>query len=317
MKHLSEAISIRLIFVLFAAILLTSVAVLAAQTGTVTLKDGTVFENVTITTDKTYKVIEFKLRGKKKAFSFNEIESIVDQDGNDITEEVVGSYYRTEMNDEFLSEQSKAYRHARRRLWKTAFSLGGNYNIPSGDYYEDINAGLGFDVDFTVALTYRIALRLQVSYNGMDYPDDLAYIIGFQDGERAIMYNLNFSSMSYFASFQYYYRPDRETPGKVIWHLYSGLGAVTHKLESDAVLILSDGTELVYPEGSYSETKFAGTLGGGMTYMVGEAIGIYWAAGMDMVALGTAEDSDDWDPVDDVVWAHQFDLKTGLTFFIK
>ena len=317
MMRVSLGTIVKSAFTILAITLLVSTTALAAKTGTVTLKDGTVFENVTFSTDPTYKIIEFKFEDQKKNVSFTDIESIVDPSGEDITEAVSGGYYKAEKNEEFLSETSEAYKHARRKLWKIGLSLGGNYTFPGGDYYQDINPGIGFDVDLTLALTYNLAFRLSISQTGMDYEKDLAYmLVNSIMGDTLVVSNLGFSSISYFLSFQYYNRPDRVTPGKMIYHFYSGLGAVAHKLESDAVLIRTDGTQIRSSYGSYEETKFAMTFGGGLTRMVSEAVGIYAAANMDMVVLGTNNnDSFYWQ--DNLDWAYQFDLKAGFTLFAK
>lgn len=315
MKHYFARFIAKAAFAVFLALLLGSLA-LAAVTGTITTKDGTVYENVNFTTNDTYKVIEFKIDGVKKTLSFTDIEKIVNPNGEDITAAVIGGYHKVEKNETFISENDEAYKQARRKLWNVGFSLGGNFSFPAGDYYEDINPGIGFDADLTVALTYSLALRFSVSYAGMDYDDDLAYVMEFEPGEAIVLENFNFSSMSYFLSFQYYYRPDRVTPGKMIYHFYTGLGAVTHNLESDEVLI-SGGVEVDRQTGSYSETKFAQTIGGGFTRMLGKSVGFYVAGNMDVVYLGRAEDDDYWDPYDNIDYAFQFDLKVGLTLFTK
>jgi hypothetical protein len=308
MKHCSARFIAKAAFAVFFTFLLSSSA-LAFVTGTVTTKDSTVYENVTFTINETYKVIEFKADGVKKALSFTDIAKIVDPNGEDITMAVIGGYHKVEKNEAFLSENDEAYQYARRKLWNAGFSLGGNFTFAAGDYYTDLNPGIGFDADLAIALTYSLALRFSVSYAGMDYDDDLADVKEFGPGEALVSENYDFSSMSYFLSFQYYHRPDRVTPGKMIYHFYTGLGAVTHHLESDEVYIL-DYVEVFRQTVSYNETKFAQTIGGGFTRMLGESIGFYVAGNMDIVYLGR-------DPYDDIAYGFQFDLKVGLTLFTK
>lgn len=315
MKHISAQQILKSGLAALAVMVLLCSTAFAARTGTVTLKDGTVYEVVTFSTNNVYKVIEFKVDDEKKVVSFTDIESIVDANGDDITIEVIGGYVEAEESDNFLSETDEAYKFARRKLWNAAFSLGGNYSFPAGDYYEDLNSGLGFDADVAFALTYRLALRFSVTYTGIDYDDDLAYMIVLAPGEALIAENFNFSSMSYFASFQYYHRPDRDTPGKMIYYFYTGLGLVTHGLELDEVII-SGGVEVDRQTISDDETKFATTIGGGLTYLFEKSLGIYAGASVDVAWLGSESDEYDfWGT--DMVYAHQFRLEAGLTYFIK
>jgi hypothetical protein len=100
----------------------------------------------------------------------------------------------------------------------------------------------------------------------------------------------------------------------MIYNFYSGLGLVTHKTEADDVYV-DGGVEIYRIPLSETETKFATTVGGGLTHMFDPVVGFYVAANIDMVWLGS--DPDDNYFTDDIVYAYQFDLKAGITLLIK
>ena len=81
-------------------------------------------------------------------------------------------------------------------------------------------------------------------------------------------------------------------------------------------MLISGGVEVDRQTISDSETKFATTIGGGLTYLFEKSLGVYVGASADVVWLGReSDDYDFWG--NDMVYADQFRLEAGLTFFIK
>ncbi|MEE8575625.1 MAG: hypothetical protein V3T31_00070, partial [candidate division Zixibacteria bacterium] len=92
------------------------------------------------------------------------------------------------------------------------------------------------------------------------------------------------------------------------------IGAVSHKLDGEIVLYdASDGSTYLGTS-DFSESKFAANLGAGITTMfsrsVGLDIGLHW----DIVFVGTTGERSFGSS--NVVYAHIFDLHTGLIFYM-
>ncbi len=86
----------KIYFLLFVvAVFFTANQALAATASLIELFDGTTYENVKFRADKSYKVISFKIDGKKKNISFTDISRILDNNGKDVTARYLGKYMKT------------------------------------------------------------------------------------------------------------------------------------------------------------------------------------------------------------------------------
>lgn len=91
-KHLNSIFALHLIIFLFLAI---STSYAATKNATVVLKNGKTYEEVSVKLNNAFKVIEIKSEdGKiKKKISVTQVSSILDEDGNDITKNILGRWY--------------------------------------------------------------------------------------------------------------------------------------------------------------------------------------------------------------------------------
>ena len=101
---------------------------------TVTTTDGDVYEDVTYKVNSYYKTVKLEKEGFEKNVSFSKIESIVDKDGIDITDRILGRYTRTE-EKQWVSRDSEKFKSANVRPWQAVAKLGLNFSIPFGITY--------------------------------------------------------------------------------------------------------------------------------------------------------------------------------------
>ena len=281
----------------------------AEEIATITTEDSEVFEDVTYTVNQLYKVITIKLATGEKNISFANIRSIVDAQGNDITAESLGRVYKGR-EETWLDKDSEIIRRAERKLWRVGLQIGSNYSFPVGDYYEGFDAGVGFGGRIKVPITYRLALRLQVSKSGMKVDESECYCYSIDSNLSVVNQKFSVSAIRYVLEVEYFGRPDRDTPGKTIWYTYTGLGVISHKLSLDLrVRDNTDGQTFDLNDSS-TETKFIQTLGGGMVQLLSGQVGLDFGVNMDLVYIGSG---DDYSPVN----AFIFDLRVGLIYLIK
>ncbi len=306
-----------LIFITTTALLsLLPVCVFAVDTATITLKDGTVYEDVSYFVNNRHKTIEISMDPGSRTVSFIDVERIVNGKGENVTKLVLGGHYKPENSETGKSEADEVYARARRKLWNIGISFGGNYCFPMGDYYDGLASGPGFDGDIFVALTHNLALRASVSYASISPDDNLAFIATDDYADSYLLDNYSFSSWRYFLSAQYYYRPDRTTPGKVIYFLYSGLGAVTDKTSADQTYLADDPADEYTIRIKDSETNFGTVFGAGLNYMFEPKIGLYVGAKLNLVWRSHSDQGEE-DYVSYTEYAYQFDLKAGITVLLK
>ena len=242
-----------------------------------------------------FKVLSFNFEEKVINISYTDIKTIHDNEGTDITEKILRDYYRADnkvpgeiikdtlpadtalnnnavdiiddssnantgrFENQWRSENDEEVKAYKKKLWDVGVSLGPCFSIPAGDYYDGIDAGVGFGGGITLAVTNNIALRGSISRTGLKWD-----------------YEISFKTMRYMFSVLYYHRLDRATPGRTIHYLTTGLGAVSHNAS--------------YMDLSYTESKFTTEIGGGFIQLLSENVGIDAGLIVDLLYIGTYDD---------------------------
>ncbi len=257
--------------------------VLAAANGTIILKSGQEYRNVTFKIDHYYKVVTIFITDAMIDVSFNEIDSIIDNEGMDVTNDLLKRLHKEKKRsrETWRSKTDPVIKKARTKLWNTGIRFASNFSLPADDYYEGIGEGIGFEGDIIVAVTNNVALRFSVSKSGMQFEDPKSSFSPHPDTLVTAEYGIN--AVRYYFSAEYYHRPDRKTPGRSIYYFYSGLGAINHKLSFDATMYVKSTRELFIASDRASETKFATTCGAGMIQLLSKNIGIDLGVAFDMI----------------------------------
>jgi hypothetical protein len=297
-----------------ALICVLPLAASASSIGTVTLKDGTVYPDVTYHVNNNHKTIELMVDEDKRAVSFTDILSIINDKGEDITGNVIGGYYKPENEETWISESSVVYKAASKKLYSVAFQVGGHFCFPLGEYYEGVVSTVGFDANLIIAVTGKLGLRATVSRAGLKPEDNMGFIWLDAYGPVYSLTDFDISTWRYMLSVQYGNRFDRETPGKTGWYLFSGIGAISHRISAKETIYGETPDLDVTTRVSNTETKFASTFGVGIVQLFSPTIGFYVGADFDVLYLGRREDFDLLGGGID--YAYQFDLKLGLTLLV-
>lgn len=316
----ARANGVRLLAMVLAFLCLT-VTAFADTANRIELVDGKIYENVEYTVDNVYKTITFKTGDWKRTVSFTDVAVIIDEVGDDITEEVLGSYYqpsggkvstsisevgRTSDNGEFKSASSLR----KEKPFEVAFRFGGNYSFPLGTYYDGVSSGIGYGFDAIIPITKEIALRGTFSKSGMnvtaeEWRDMFLREFGIDIGilpDGA----LDWTARRYIIAVQWYNWPHWKSVGKTYYYFYSGVGIISHTMSGDLV----DETLLMDPTADFNDSKFIMPGGGGLVTMVSENIGLEFGLAYDMVFVGSSGYTNS------MQYAFTFDLKAGVIFML-
>jgi hypothetical protein len=273
------------------------------------LTDGRQFDSIPFKVDHVYKVVTLMTDSVATNVSFDKIQAIIDINGMDVTNEVLRRQHKAmpESNETWLSESDEVVRESRKRLWNFGMRLGGNFSSPFGDYYNGTTSGIGFEGDFRFALSANAAIRLRISKSGMEFEDVEELLIA---PPETLVIKLHVNAWRYFIAGEYFHRPDRMTPGRSIFFVYSGAGAIVHNLSADATLrsngIISEGMTT-----TDTETKFLLTIGGGMVQLFSKNFGFELSGELDIVFVGSNKDANDFG-TSSIQYAYLFDIKLGL-----
>ncbi len=312
--HLRTALLLSLVLALFGH----SQPVSAAHASRIELRDGSVFEAVIYQVDNTYKVISIESTQGKRTVSFTEIAVILDTGGKDVTADCLGRYFRPSRSatqgEESFSEEPLPMGY-RKHPFSVGFGGGLNYSFPGGDWYEGTRSGLGFRGYLLITVARKIALRGTISKAGVRHDPDELFA-----GGLVLQDELSWSVWRYFMSVQYCNWPHWRTGGKVMYYVYTGLGAVSHKLSGSAVVAEYGSQDVWLISGTdAAETKFATTFGVGLVAMVSKSVGLELGAGVDIVYVGRGGDYN-YAPnlgMTNVVTAGLFDLELGVVFLLE
>lgn len=187
---------------------------------------------------------------------------------------------------DWRSEQDSVYIAARRRPWSVGMRVGGNFSIPSGEWFRGVNSGVGFEGDVTVFLTHEIGLRFQFSRAGLNVDDDFFIKPLYQPG--LTFYN-EFSSLTvtrYFVFVRYYKSQNSSKNPRVTLYTDVGLGAVNHKMKASTWV--TDGVQTGTLTLDESETKFAMPCELGLIIQLAQNIGLDAGFGFDLIFIGKA-----------------------------
>lgn len=286
------------------------------QASRIELADGTAYENVTFTVDKLYQVVTIQVGDWKQKVDFGDIARIVDEGGEDITAKVLGDQYKPvekKREGEWLSKEDPKYKAHQKRPFDFGIRAGGNYSFPMGDYYEDINSGMGYGFDALITVTKNVAIRGSVSRAGLR--EDLKDIF---PGAIIVEDDLNLSVWRYAVSGQYYQWPDWKTGGRMLYYGFAGLGVISHKMTGTATVLVPAAPDtgniwFLYGTGE-TENKFMLTYGGGLITMISNRVGIEFGVTLDVVFVGSSDDREVF-YYGKADYANIFDLKVGLVGF--
>ena len=294
--------------ILLAAVLAANVS--AKLAGSIVLKTGEAYDSVTFSVNNVYKTITIELDDRDREVSFKDISRITDQSGNDITRDILGSRYSPAVRETWVSENSEVYRHATAKLWNCAVRFSGNYSIPIGDYYEGIESNIGFEADLRIALSYQADVRFMVSRAGMKLDDDFR-IYSLDPDISIIDQKWGFHVMRYIIALEMYKPLDKYKKDLNYFYLYSGLGAAVHTMSGDITLLNNNTMEIASASDSYTEKKFAMTVGLGLIAALAPNFGFDFSASYDFIVAGNASNESG----NGVVYAYILDLKIGAVYF--
>jgi len=289
----------------------------ASELFRVELKDSTVYENVSVKSNKLYKVITIKEDDQERNISFADIAIISDSDGNDVTEQFLGSYYQptiivSEVSGDWKSETSVKYKKLRNLPFSIAFRFGSNYSFPLSDYYYGFTSGVGIGGDIIIPIVKNEALRITISKSGMK--DDARKLIGYS-GYSIIEDKLSLKVWRFFISAQYNVKSNKKSKNNSLYYLYAGIGAISHSFSGYLIVKDNQTEELLSTMPSTdTETKFAFTYGFGFVPMISDAVGIELGCTFDLVLVGTYGNAGN--PFSGFQYAYLFDLKLGLITII-
>ncbi|MDD5425151.1 MAG: hypothetical protein PHN52_01500 [candidate division Zixibacteria bacterium] len=318
-----------------------------AVEGTIVTKAGDRYDNVKYKIDNFYKVVTVYLEKDQKNISFPDIKAIYDTEGKNIAGDLLKGYYKPEdsekqleiidtvkpvhpvvidsvnkvdsgfrskqlFKDEWRSNNDQVFKEAAKKYWNVGFRLGCNFSVPLGTYYDGINSSIGFEGDFLVAVTNKIAIRVIISKAGLKW-DDSFRLYSLNPEYEIISQEFKLNVIRYMLAVQYYNRFGEKIPAKTMWYAVTGLGAIAHKTTFECKYINTITSEIYLVEDDYQETKFAMNLGFGIIQMFSKNVGLDFGLNWDLVFIGKVENEDDsWNYYSDVQTAGILDFKLSL-----
>lgn len=314
-------------------IIVFGVSANAAGPGKAVLKNGESFEFVKCKSLTLFRAVEFTLneQKEKRKVSFSDIQTVFDQEGKDITPQLLGGWYKLEGIENtpgtesvpdsqttavapkttWVSENSSTYREMHRRLWKIAPQFLGCYSFGIGDWFRGVNPGLGFEASFMVAINDYIALKGSFSRSGLNVDDDYFDIIPPYPGNWEMSQKSSLSVYRYLVSAVYYKCISSGQGKRNIIYAYSGLGAAQHLMHAQATALDLDTDDLYILDNKKSMTKFDAVLGGGFISPIYKKLNFNFDLSLDGIIVGTYRDND-WSGWGNTQYAYIFDLKAGL-----
>ncbi|HUU46061.1 MAG TPA: hypothetical protein VM118_10050 [Acidobacteriota bacterium] len=282
----------------------------------IVLRDSTVYHDAEVAFDDIYKTVEIKAGDWKRTVSITDIAAIFDTTGQDVTGKYLGEYYRAPGDTVSADADAAGFVLPDVRIhrfpWNFGLHSSGNFSIPLGDFYEGIKAGVGYGFEMTVPVARNIAVRAFVSRSGMR--DDLdvpasEYIVHEDD--------FGMSVWRYVLAAQYHEWPRWKTGGRVMYYLYSGLGAISHKTTGHMLIEERATGNLLMIEGSgESLTKLIVSEGFGIVAKVSRNLGVEAKLALDLVFVGAREDPDYFTPYGNVEQALIIDFQIGLVLLL-
>lgn len=295
------------LLILLCLLLASSVFGITEKRGTITLKDGTVFEDVVFKVNKTYKVVKFKIDDIEQNISFTDIVSIIDPEGNNITARELNRK-SDRPKETWKSTDDKVFREARKKPWGAAFGFHANYSVPLGDYYEGIDPGIGFGGDFNIAFSPKLSGKFIFSKSGMKVSDDF-YFYSYDPMITILSQDVSIRTLRFLLAAQYNHQVISGEKHKGNWYFYSGLGIVSEKI-SVSLTVQDDYSSSTYTTSDdISDSYFLLAFGGGYQAMLSKDFALDVGANMDLITISS-------NGYGDTQYAYIFDLKVGITAFL-
>ncbi|HOP05751.1 MAG TPA: hypothetical protein PLF13_00525 [candidate division Zixibacteria bacterium] len=279
--------------------------------GRVELKDGVIYADVSFRLDQVKQEMIIQPDRTQYKFpdeiiiSLNDIASVLDPTGKDITAEVVSGSYRGDDKGDTQKETPD-------RRWKTMFCVGAEYSLLSGDYFDGLDAGFGFDIALVFSITRDFSLRLCAGRTSLSGESDA---ITYETDQNHSVVDQDFSGniWRYLICGQYNsYMNASDTNDISMFYIYGGLGSATVSRSLDVVI--RDNTGQTSSESvSASESRFAGCCGIGMVRKIYRNISgdvaLHWSV------VYADEELDDFG-YGSAQLAHVVSLRAGLSFHL-
>ncbi len=215
----------------------------------------------------------------------------------------------------WISKDSPTYRQASDPLWRLGLRGAANFSIPTGDYYDGLKAGLGYEGDLIIPIKRDWSLRLSVSRSGMKPGSDLT-LVSYDAGITIANQDWDMKAWRYTIAAQFQ-KPLSDRKGDLsLLYGYTGLGAISQELTVGADLVEVASGDRAHFEDSYSESKFIQTLGGGVMKMVAPTVALDFSVEMDIVYIGTV-DNDSYSYFGNTQTSLLFDFKVGVVKIFK
>jgi hypothetical protein len=259
---------------------------LANHFGTIITKTGDEYKSVSFYVNTNYRIVTVYSEIEKN-ISFTNIEAIYDTDGNDITADVLGGYYKPE-KETWRSEDDPRTRKYREKPFNMGFRAGLNYSIPISDYYFGIDPGIGFGGDLIIAVTNEIDVRMIISKSGMKVSDQFRAPFYSTDPDVVILHqDISLVALRYVFTVQYHKPLMRQLPGQITLYTYTGLGAISHRFHVELLAQDNLTYETYVMDESSTETKLLFNIGFGGIIMMSPSIGVDVCGDFNMVFAGT------------------------------
>lgn len=330
MAHTSVKISTAL---LVAIVLGFPSAAGAVNASKIILQDGTVYEDVAFLVESAYKVLTITKDDWERTVSFTDIAYIYNSKGEDVTVNHLGMVYRktdsippppetgtspaaqTTLGDSGLTMPANLEQPAVKRQlhpWDVAVRVGGNFSMPTSDFYEGFTSGFGFEGDVIIPAAKNLAVRLSVSKSGIkDDPERLFEFAG--SPLELIEDNASAQVLRFVVAAEYYEWPKWREGGRWMYHIYSGAGVANHSMSGEYVVRdTQSGEYAVLVPSKKDLARFMLVLGFGAMTTINKNVGLEGALEMDAVAIGSNPDA--YSVYSAVDYAFVFDFKLGLVF---
>ncbi|MEE9441657.1 MAG: hypothetical protein V3V99_03220 [candidate division Zixibacteria bacterium] len=221
--------------------------------------------------DAENRVLIVSVNGKPEYFSITAIEKVIDDKGKDITESLV------ETSNPFVM------RSKRKLPWNVTFTIAGNYVKPTGQYYEFVSSGPGFEGHLRIALNPRHALRIGFIKSGINYGNDV-FLFLFDDMDFIVIPEPELSVFHYYIALNWYDLDKPIKPNEVRANIYAGIGGVSHTIKGDKWRVDANSEAIEFiGKVMEKETKFTFVGGFELEYSFSERVYLAFLSGLEGV----------------------------------
>jgi hypothetical protein len=287
-------------------------SVARTSTGTIVLTSGDTLKNIEFTVNPIFKVITFEENNKKESIGFYDIASILNDKGQDVTEEVLGQHLPEEWR--FITRPPADTTTRPRHRWNLGISLAANYGIPFGDYYDFHQAGSGFEAAIKLPVSRRFALRSSFVSSGIDFDDDVA-LVPVDSRDESIVIGLKQSVQHYRIGIEDFVRPKWAADKAHVLYFFAELGAIRHKTTGLRLSADTASGEVASSGFAATDTRFAATLGTGYVIGLSPTFGMDFGVNLDLVWVKVYR-VDDPSKTTHAVKGNSLDLTFGLIMFL-